>query len=81
MEGVGGVGDKLSVLIKWFCEILHIPGMSQTSRLKETTTYEIVISSVAASKWNILSSLKPVNTFQKSKLETAEHCQKSYSFS
>ena len=74
-------GDELSVLIKWFCEILHISGMSQTSRLKETTTYEIVISSVAASKWNILSSLKPVNTFQKNKLENAEHRQKSYSFS
>lgn len=23
--------NELSVLIKWFCEILHIPGMSQTS--------------------------------------------------
>lgn len=75
MGGAGGVGDKLSVLIKWFCEILHILGMSQTSLLKKTTTYEIVISSVAASKWNILSSLKPVNTFQKSKLENAEQSE------
>ena len=39
-----------------------------------------MISSVAASKWNILSSLKTVNTFQGNKLENAEHRQKSYSF-
>lgn len=35
VRGSRGVGDKLSVLIKWFCEILHILGMSQTSRFDD----------------------------------------------
>lgn len=56
---------ELNVPIKWFCEILYIPGMSQISSFKKTTTYKIVIGSAVASNRDIHSFLKPVTPFKK----------------
>lgn len=57
--------NELNVLIKWLCEILYIPGMSQISSFKKTTTYKIVIGSAVACKRDIHSFLKPVTPFKK----------------